>query len=285
MDIISIPGFTEPVSCWTHLIAAALAFVGLVFLLKRGRGNGPRVTALVVFSFSLVFLFSMSGVYHLLEIGGSPREVLQRLDHAGIWVLIAGTFTPIHTILFRGAWRWAILMLVWSIAITGLVLEVVFFTDFPEWLALSCFLGLGWIGGLTGGRFFHLFRDSSIRLLVGGGIFYSLGAVMDFADWPVIWPGVIGAHEVFHLFVMAGSFCHWQFVYRWAAHPVADRVTFRVQVFPSNQYIAQAVGERLIIEADSLDRLKEAIRQRVRDKFHHSIQPKIHLRYFEEEHL
>jgi channel protein (hemolysin III family) len=101
MNPIPFLGFTDPVSSWSHLLAAVAFFIGAFLLCHRGRGNAARVTSLIVFSLSLVFLFSMSGVFHLLERGGTARAVLQRLDHAGIWVLIAGTFTPIHTILFR----------------------------------------------------------------------------------------------------------------------------------------------------------------------------------------
>ena len=142
MENIPILGFRDPVSSWTHLLAAAAALLGSIYLIKKGRGSNVRVFSLVVYSLSLVFLFAMSGVYHLLD-QGLARDVLQRLDHAGIWVLIAGTFAPTHVILFRGPWRWLILMIVWVIAITGLVLEVVYFKTFPEWLATTLFLGLG----------------------------------------------------------------------------------------------------------------------------------------------
>ncbi|RME16373.1 MAG: DNA-binding protein, partial [Bdellovibrio sp.] len=149
MQVISIPGFSEPVSSLTHLLAAIAAFLGAIFLLRKGRGNKLRLLALGIYSFSLVFLFSMSGVYHLLDPKGAPRMVFQRLDHAGIWVLIAGTFTPLHVIAMRGFWRWGVVLSVWTLAITGLTLEVVFFQTIPEWLILLFFLGFGWVGFLT----------------------------------------------------------------------------------------------------------------------------------------
>ena len=106
MEIIPLPGFSEPFSSWTHLLAAGTALLGGYVLFTRGRGNALRIFSLLVFSFSLIFLFSMSGVYHLLEPGRAPREVFMHLDHSAIFVLIAGTFTPIHIILFRGPLRW-----------------------------------------------------------------------------------------------------------------------------------------------------------------------------------
>lgn len=285
MDNIPILGFSDPFSSWTHLLAALMALVGSFYLLKKGRGSGVRIFALAVYSLSLVFLFSMSGVYHLLERGGDARDVLQRLDHAGIWVLIAGTFTPTHVILFRGRWRWLILLIVWGIAITGLVLEVVYFKTFPEWLATSLFLGLGWMGVLTGYKFRTSFRGESLRLLGLGGIYYSVGAVIDFARWPVFWPSVIGSHEIFHLFVIAGALSHWFFVYEWADHPVANTITFHIRIFPDSRYLAEAVSDHVQVQAHSLEELKKQIKEKVSMKYHESIVPEIHLRYFQEEKL
>jgi channel protein (hemolysin III family) len=124
-----IIGFADPVSSWSHLLAAGVSLIGTGVLWAKGRGNVARVASLTVFSFALVFLFSMSGVFHLLPRGTVARDVLQRLDHAGIWTLIAATFAPIHIILFRGHRRWLVLLIVWAAAITGLVLEIVFFED------------------------------------------------------------------------------------------------------------------------------------------------------------
>ncbi|MCC7404881.1 MAG: hemolysin III family protein [Bdellovibrionales bacterium] len=283
MNIIAIPGFSEPFSCWSHLLAAVSAAGGFYFLARKGRGNFARLWALGLFSFSLIFLFSMSGVYHLLEPGGTPRAVLQRLDHAGIWVLIAGTFTPIHTILFRGAWRWGILLLVWGVAITGLVLEVVFFSAIPEWVSLGFYLGLGWVGVLTAWRFVRQFGEKSFHLLWVGGVFYSLGAVMEFLRWPVVIEGIMGPHEVFHLFVMAGALTHWWFVYSWSDHPVGNALVFQVVGFSGQFYRARALGENLRLEAESLEVLKDLIKRHTRARFHHSMTPTIHLKFFEEE--
>ena len=284
MSNVAVFGFSDPFSSWSHLLMAAAAFVGGIFLLGKGRGSAARVSALALYSGSLVFLFSMSGVYHLLEPGGAAREVLQRLDHAGIWILIAGTFTPIHVILFRGAWRWLILLIVWVIAITGLVLEVIFFATFPEWLTLTLFLGLGWIGALTGYKFRTSFHGESLHQLVMGGIYYSLGGVIDFLKWPTLWTGIFGAHEVFHVFVILGAASHWAFIHRWANHPVANTIVFHVGIFPDT-FVATAVSDHLRVEAKDMDTLKATIKRQVALKYHESIEPRIHLRYFQEETL
>lgn len=285
MTPISIPGFTDPVSSFSHLLAAILSLVGSFYLLSKGRGNTARVIALGVFSFALVFLFSMSGVFHLLDRGGEARDVIQRLDHVGIWILIAGTFTPIQVILFRGAWRWTMLLLIWTLTITGMVLEVVFFTSFPEWLLLSFFLGLGWLGAISVIQFAKTFKGASIKLIVAGGAFYSLGAIIDFSRPPNLVDGVVGPHEIFHIFVVLAALCHWLFVYQWCHHPIGNSIRFDVHVYPDGKVLAQAIGESLVVEADSVADLKHILRDRIVAKFHSSIQPLIRLRYFNEEHL
>jgi len=284
MSIIPIPGFSEPFSSWTHLLAAGASFVGLFYLCYRGWGNSLRLFSLSVFSFSLVFLFSMSGVYHLLDPAFVPRMVFQRLDHAAIWVLIAGTFTPTHLILFRGIWRWGILALVWIIGITGLVLEAVFFEDIPYWMSLTLYLGLGWMGLLTAWHFRKVFHDKSFHHLWKGGLAYSIGAILQHFDWPIIIEGVIGPHEIFHLLVITGAFYHWLFIYRWCHYPTKNTVMFHVSVMPNNLYIARAVGDSIRLEASSEELLKEKIRDHIETIFGVSrYQAMVKLKYFNEE--
>jgi hemolysin III len=283
-EIIPITGFSEPLSSWTHLLAALAALVGLFYLCYKGRGNTVRFSSLLVFSITLIFLFSMSGVYHLLDPAYLPRQVLQRLDHAAIWLLIAGTLTPIHTILFRGAWRWGILCIVWAIAITGLVLEVIFFDSIPTWLSLTFYLGLGWIGFLTSWQFYKQYKHESNKFIWLGGLLYSIGAILEAVAWPTLIPGVIGPHEIFHVFVIFGAASHWMFVYRWAHYPTNNQITFHVRVLPGDTYIAQAVDEIFRIEANSLEALKGRINDLLAKVFHHEIQPNtIRLKYHHEE--
>lgn len=268
MKIIPIPGFSEPFSCWSHLLAAVASSVGMYFLLRRGKGNFWRQSSLILYSSSLIFLFSMSGVFHLLEPGGIPRMVLQRLDHAAIWILVAGTFTPIHVILFRGFWRWGLLMVFWSLAITGLVLKTIYFNDIPDWLSLSFYLGLGWLGVMSGFRFIKIFGRENYLFLIGGGVAYSVGAVLEFMKWPILIPGVVGPHEVFHIFVILGAVLHWCFIYRWASHPVINHLDVRVRSIDQKIYIAETVGEAIRIEASSVEELRLLLEKKIAEKFH-----------------
>ncbi len=209
----SIAGFSDPVSSLSHLSGAVVFTVLGIFLLRRGRGNLGRMISLCVFAFSCVLLLSLSGVYHLLSPGTAGREVLQQLDHAAIFVLIAGSFTPVHAILFRGAWRWGMLAGIWGAATTGLVLKTVFFATLPEWLGLLMYLALGWLGVISAlalGRR-HGFRF--IQPLLWGAVCYTAGALVEFLRWPVLLPGIVGSHEIFHLAVLAGISCHWAFIF------------------------------------------------------------------------
>ena len=213
MTPIPIPGFSDPFSSLTHLLAAGVFFVFGMRLIVRSRGGATQTMSLVLYVVGVVFALAMSGVFHLLDPGTTARAVLRRLDHAGIFFLIAATYTPIHVIQFRGFMRWAVLGFVWTCALTGIVLKAVFFNDIPEWVSLLLYLGLGWGGAFSTIALYRFYGWPPLRPLVWGAASYTIGATLDFLKTPVIVPGVIGPHELFHLFVLAGVTCH--FVYIW----------------------------------------------------------------------
>lgn len=167
-----------------------------------------------MFSFSAVFLLVMSGVYHLLAQEGTAHRVLQRLDHAAIFVLIAGSFTPLQPAFFPTWWgSWGVLLLIWTLAIVGIILKSVFFDAIPEGIGLTLYLSLGWIGLGTGIALGRRFGFIFIRPLVLGGVAYTLGAIADFTRWPVLIPGIVGPHELMHLAVLVGIFGFWRFFF------------------------------------------------------------------------
>jgi len=171
--VLSIAGFSDPVSSLTHLAGAVVFAVLGVVLLHRGRGDLGRMISLCVFAFSCVLLLSLSGVYHLLGPDTAGREVLKRLDHAAIFVLIAGSFTPVHVILFRGAGRWGMLAGIWAAAIAGLVLKTVYFATMPEWLGLLMYLGLGWMGVISALALARRYGWRYIHLVLWGALAYT----------------------------------------------------------------------------------------------------------------
>lgn len=204
----------DPVSSVTHLAGAVVFAVLSVRLLRRGRGGNARMASLSVFAFACVLLLGVSGTYHLLPAGSASREVLQRLDHAAIFVLIAASFTPPHMILFRGAMRWAMLAGIWSAAIAGLVLKTVYFHTVPEWLSLAMYLGLGWMGVISAAALARRYGWRALRPVLWGALAYTAGALFEFLRWPVLLPGLVGPHEIFHIAVLAGISWHWLFILR-----------------------------------------------------------------------
>jgi len=164
-----------------------------------------------------VLLLSLSGAYHLLAPESAARGVLARLDHAAIFVLIAGSFTPVHAILLHAPWHRLLLACIWAAAIAGLTLKSVFFTTKPEGLGLMLYLGLGWLGVITTVAIARRFGLRFILPLVWGALAYTIGAVADYGRWPEPIPGVVGSHEIFHLAVLAGISFHWAFIRRIAA--------------------------------------------------------------------
>ena len=211
--IISIAGFAEPVSSMTHLFAAGVFLLLGIRLIYGARHSLMNIVAFSVFVISSVFLLSMSGVFHLLAPQSGAREVLQRLDHAGIFFLIAGTFTAVHASLFRGISRWGMLLLIWAVAITGITLKSIYFHDMPEWLGLSLYLGMGWLGAVSGVLLYRRYGLHFIRPLLYGALAYTTGAVMDFLRAPVLIDGVIGPHELFHIAVLMGLGYHLAFIF------------------------------------------------------------------------
>jgi len=214
MQPVPIPGFHEPFCAISHL-AGALVCAGLaVPLLRRARGSTLRVALLAVFAVSSVFLLSMSGVFHMLDAGSSGRAVLGRLDKAAIFTLIAGTHTPVQGLFFRGRARWGVLVVMWLLAATGITLFSVFYDSLPQGLGTSIYVALGWIAGTAGLVIWRRSGFAEVRLLLLGGVAYSLGAVLLGLDWPTLIPGVFGPHELWHVAVLGALAMHWTYLYR-----------------------------------------------------------------------
>jgi channel protein (hemolysin III family) len=236
MPTIPIPGFSDPFSSLSHLIGAGIFFALTVVLVRRGAGNTARVVSLAVFGLGAVLLLAISGTYHLLAPNGKPREVMQVLDHAAIFILIACSFTPIHFILFRGWGRWGVLLLVWGFAAAAIALKSVYFYTMPQSLSLALYLGMGWIGLGSGLALWRRYNFAFVEPILWGGIAYSIGAILEFLHWPVLLPGVLQWHEVFHVAVLVGLAFHWSFIYAIADGRLAPR--------PAAPHNAAADGER-----------------------------------------
>ena len=218
----SIPGFCEPVAALSHLAGALVFGLLSLALLGRGWGDRRRVLALAVFAFSGVLLLLLSGIYHMQSEGTAAREILGRLDRAAIFVLIAGTHTPIQGFFFRGTARWAVLAGMWTLVAIGIVLFSVLFPGLPDGLGTAIYLALGWLAGSFGLVVWHRYGTRKIWPLIVGGLTYTVGAILMTVEWPTLIPGIFGPHELWHVSVLAALSLHWAFLFKHARHSMGS---------------------------------------------------------------
>lgn len=216
--------FREPVNGMTHFAGAVLSIVGLVVLLVLAVQNGSarQIVAFSIFGASLVSMYCTSAFYHSLKV--SPRAVahFRRIDHMMIYVLIAGTYTPVCLVLLRGRLGLWLLVAVWSLAAMG-VFQTVIWMHAPRWLATALYIGMGWIAVFLVRPLLAAAPPGFLLWLLAGGIIYTLGAVVYATKWPRATSGatprLFGSHEIWHLCVMGGSFAHYWAMLAYVARP------------------------------------------------------------------
>lgn len=218
MTVFPTLGLADPFSCISHVVGALVCVPCSWLLLRSEMKSRAARIAVGTFCFACTFLLLASGVFHLLPHESEARVILQRIDHAAIFMLIAATFTPVHALMFKGFWRWAPLVLVWTVAVVGMTAKAIFFTAIPEVVSTSIYLGMGWFGAVSGGMLCAQYGFAFISPLLSGAVCYTAGAVFDLLRTPVAWEGVIGPHELFHLTVLSGIAFHWKFVKRLLLH-------------------------------------------------------------------
>ncbi|MBI3789197.1 MAG: hemolysin III family protein [Ignavibacteriales bacterium] len=206
----------DPVSGLTHFIGLLLSIAGLVLLVTYAAlEHKPwHIVAFAIFGTSLILLYTASSLYHLLPLSERGIALLRRIDHIMIYILIAGTYTPVCLVALRGPWGWSLFGVVWGLAIAGAVLKLFWMTA-PRWLSTVFYLGMGWMAVIAIAPLIQALPRGGIVWLVMGGLFYSIGAVIYGTKRPNIIPGILGFHELWHLFVMAGSFSHFWVMLRY----------------------------------------------------------------------
>lgn len=205
----------EPVSSLSHLLAAVVALAAAPALLRQAGGHRSSQLAVGVYTFCLVFLLAASGLYHG-QFESPGRFFLQRLDHAGIWLLIAGSFTPPHVMLFRGRWRWLVLTVVWTVALAGVAFKLALpINSLPAGLNVALYVGLSLLGVASVVRLMRHHGARTVWPLFVCGAVYLAGAMCFLFHIPgALLPGVFGHHELWHLAVIAGAASHWLWVYQ-----------------------------------------------------------------------
>ena len=194
-------------SAATHGAGAAAAVVGTIWLLLRARG-GAAVAACAVYGLSMILLYTASGLYHRLRLAVRGRILLRKLDHASICLLIAGTYTPLCVLALNGVVGTALLAAVWALALGGVAMSV-FWIGAPRWLSTAVYLVMGWMALFAIRPLYLSLNAAEFFWLLAGGVFYSLGGVLYALKWPGRYNPRFGCHEIFHLFVLAGSVCHY----------------------------------------------------------------------------
>lgn len=206
--------FKDPVSGLTHLLGAVVSAMGLWILVRKGMAAGDpwQVASFAVFGVGLVLLYSASATYHLAMGSQRTQLVLRKIDHIMIFVLIASTYTPVCLLSIRGRAGFSLLGLVWGLAAAGAVLKL-FFLNVPRWVYTGVYLGLGWLAVTLTRPILRAAGIGPVLWLIGGGLSYTVGAVIYGLKRPNPAPGVFGFHEIFHIFILAGSICHYVFIY------------------------------------------------------------------------
>lgn len=191
----------------THWAGAILALAGLIALLIVGWGIPAKVISLVIYGVSLILLFSASATYHMVRVKDKVLEIFRKIDHAAIYLLIAGTYTPFCINAFTGFWKWGMLSIIWFMAVIGIVLKI-FFIRAPRWLNAGIYVAMGWISVIAGGQMLAALPTWVFVWLIIGGVVYTLGAVVYATKIFNFVPGVFGFHEIWHIFVLIAAAAH-----------------------------------------------------------------------------
>lgn len=212
----------DPGSAITHFIALLLAiFSAAPLLLKAYRDTGRfTVTAfsLAVFIGSMILLYAASTIYHTLDISPRVNKLLRKIDHMMIFLLIAGTYTPVCMVILGDRTGWSLLSLVWTIAVIGILINALWITC-PKWFSSLLYISMGWVCVLAFTKIVQALPPAAFGWLLSGGIIYTIGGVIYALKLPIFNSRhrYFGSHEIFHLFVMGGSFCHYVMMYQFVA--------------------------------------------------------------------
>ncbi|MCA9011086.1 MAG: hemolysin III family protein [Planctomycetaceae bacterium] len=216
--VFPLPGCREPLSSLSHMLGAFVFAAMAILLIRRGRGDWVRTGSLVVMAASSVLLLILSSAYHLTW-PGPVRDFLLRADVAGIFLLIAGSMTPVHAILFSGRSRWIALVLIWTTAVLGILLRMIYHEFVTDAVGVSIFLLCGWGSLVTAIILWRRYGWGFIKPAVFAGASYTLGAIVLLLHGPTLVHGVLGPHELWHFAVLCGLSMHWRFVFQFASGP------------------------------------------------------------------
>ena len=210
----------EPGSALTHFIAMLLALCAAVPLLVRAAVHSgvKSLTAMTVFMISMVLLYAASTIYHSVNCSGRILRIFRKMDHMMIFILIAGTYTPVCLLTLPKPSGLMLLAAVWGIALVGIFIKG-FWITCPKWFSSVLYIAMGWSCLSVLGQLFSLLPLHAFLWLLAGGPIYTAGGIIYALRLPLFDARhpMFGLHEIFHLFVMAGSLCHFVFMFCYLA--------------------------------------------------------------------
>jgi hemolysin III len=215
-DRLTFGRMQNPVRGFLHGAAAVLSVIGAAFLWHRAPGNLPHQLPLLVFGISLIALYTASSLYHAMPWGAVWKARMQRIDHAMIYVLVAGTYTPVTCIVLEGALRWTLLAAVWGVAAVGIA-QKIWWPRVRAWFSISLQTIQGWLAILLVVPLAQRMPGTALALGALGGILYTVGMVLFVIERPRLWPRVFSYHEVFHVLVVGGSASHYAMIFGYVA--------------------------------------------------------------------
>lgn len=210
----------DPGSAITHFIAMVLAIIATTPLLLKAAREPDHIhfVSLLIFILSMIGLYAASTIYHTLDISPKINQLLRKIDHMMIFILIAGTYTPVCLIVLGDGTGWLLLSLVWGIAAAGIIINACWITC-PKWFSSLIYIAMGWVCVLAITKILNSLPSGGFAWLLAGGIIYTVGGIIYALKLPFFNSRhkYFGSHEIFHLFVMGGSICHYVMMYRFVA--------------------------------------------------------------------
>mgnify|MGYP006281767841 CR=1 FL=1 len=200
----------EKVSFYSHFIGFILAVLGTAYLIYKTQDFAMNIT-IIIYGFSLITLFLASSLYHFSKENDEEITVWRKLDHIAIFIMIAGTYTPVSFIYLTGYWKWSIIIIQWTLVLGGLFFKF-FYLNAPRYLYTMIYILMGWLGIIPIKIFIMSMSPIAIFLLLAGGISYTTGTIFYIVKKPRL-NLKFGFHEIFHMFVLIGAFFHYLLIY------------------------------------------------------------------------
>lgn len=205
----------EPINGLTHLFGAIMAFFGLIALIIKASLASESILAIVaviIFGISMILLYSASATYHMVIAKDRVIAFLRRVDHSMIFILIAGTYTPICLISLKGTLGWTLFAIIQALALLGVTYKLIWFTA-PRWLSTALYIIMGWIVVIFSAQLAPIIGKTGMTMLVIGGVLYTIGGIIYWLKPKFLSFKHMGFHEIFHVFILLGSLFHFICIY------------------------------------------------------------------------